>query len=216
MTSGAGGWRIAIVDTADDMNPNAANALLKMLEEPPSRAMLLLLSNTPGRLLPTIRSRCQRLALRPLEDAALEAELARCLPNSNAKERKALVQIAGGSLGLALRLSDGDGIELARDAARLIDEAKDPDIQAIVTLADRANRIQDGLDTLGGYLAVALSDRIRAKAREGKPHLDRWVTAWEMVNQLTERSVGLNLEPRQTMLSLSRALQAPARRTGTL
>src|SRR5215469_12871747 len=61
MTSGAGGWRVAIVDTADDMNDNAANALLKMLEEPPAHAMLLLLSNTPGRLLPTIRSRCQRL-----------------------------------------------------------------------------------------------------------------------------------------------------------
>ena len=69
MTSGAGGWRVAIVDTADDMNDNAANALLKMLEEPPARAMLLLLANTPGRLLPTIRSRCQRLDLRPLDDA---------------------------------------------------------------------------------------------------------------------------------------------------
>ena len=68
MTSGAGGWRVAIVDTADDMNDNAANALLKMLEEPPARAMLLLLSNTPGRLLPTIRSRCQRLDLRPLDE----------------------------------------------------------------------------------------------------------------------------------------------------
>src|SRR6185503_14284880 len=55
MTSGAGGWRVAIVDTADDMNDNAANALLKMLEEPPAHAMLLLLSNAPGRLLPTIR-----------------------------------------------------------------------------------------------------------------------------------------------------------------
>ena len=70
MTSGAGGWRVAIVDTADEMNDNAANALLKLLEEPPGRAMLLLLSNTPGRLLPTIRSRCQRLELRPLDEQA--------------------------------------------------------------------------------------------------------------------------------------------------
>src|SRR6185437_15210056 len=66
LTSGAGGWRVAIVDTADDMNDAAANALLKALEEPPARAMLMLLSNRPGRLLPTIRSRCQRLDLRPL------------------------------------------------------------------------------------------------------------------------------------------------------
>src|SRR5437868_8484478 len=75
MTSGAGGWRVAVVDTADDMNDAAANALLKLLEEPPSRAMLLLVANVPGRLLPTIRSRCQRLNLRPLELAVLEAEL---------------------------------------------------------------------------------------------------------------------------------------------
>ncbi len=73
MTSGAGGWRVAIVDTADEMNDNAANALLKLLEEPPSRAMLMLLSNTPGKLLPTIRSRCQRLVLRPLDERALIA-----------------------------------------------------------------------------------------------------------------------------------------------
>ena len=75
MTSGAGGWRVAIVDTADEMNDNAANALLKLLEEPPGRAMLLLLSNTPGRLLPTIRSRCQRLVLRPLDERTLTQAL---------------------------------------------------------------------------------------------------------------------------------------------
>src|SRR6201994_2961786 len=90
MTSGAGGWRVAIVDTADDMNDNAANALLKMLEEPPANAMLLLLSNTPGRLLPTIRSRCQRLDLRPLDDATMDQALKPHLPDETAAERAAL------------------------------------------------------------------------------------------------------------------------------
>jgi DNA polymerase-3 subunit delta' len=216
MTSGAGGWRVAIVDTADDMNPNAANALLKMLEEPPSNAMLLLLSNAPGRLLPTIRSRCQRLQLRPLSDEVLLAELKTCLPSSNEKDRKALVQIAGGSLGLALRLSDGDGLDIARDAARLIDTAADPDIAAIVAVADRINRVTDGLDTLGTFLGASLSDRIRARARAGAPALDRWVAAWEAVNQTIERSTGLNLEPRQTLLSMSRALAGASRRAGGL
>src|SRR5215470_11621906 len=77
MTSGAGGWRVAIVDTADDMNDNAANAILKLLEEPPARAMLLLLANVPGRLLPTIRSRCQRLDLKPLDAGTVAGELGR-------------------------------------------------------------------------------------------------------------------------------------------
>ena len=109
MTSGAGGWRVAIVDTADDMNDNAANALLKMLEEPPADAMLLLLSNTPGRLLPTIRSRCQRLDLRPLDDATMEKALAQHLPDMTAAERAALARLAGGSIGAALTLATGEG-----------------------------------------------------------------------------------------------------------
>src|SRR6478609_7821509 len=98
MTSGAGGWRVAIIDTADDMNDNAANALLKMLEEPPGNAMLLVLSNTPGRLLPTIRSRCQRLDLRPLEDATMDIGLKSHLPDETAAERTALARLAGGSI----------------------------------------------------------------------------------------------------------------------
>ena len=107
MTSGAGGWRVAIVDTADDMNDNAANALLKMLEEPPARAMLLLLSNTPGRLLPTIRSRCQRLDLRPLDDAIAGkgAGATICRTVSHA-ERASLARLSGGSIGAALDLGD--------------------------------------------------------------------------------------------------------------
>jgi len=93
MTSGAGGWRVAVIDTADDMNDNAANALLKMLEEPPSRAMVIVLSNAPGRLLPTIRSRCQKIVLRPLEASAVEKELARLLSHMKAEERAALARL---------------------------------------------------------------------------------------------------------------------------
>src|ERR1700760_235074 len=124
MTSGAGGWRVAIVGTADDMNDNAANALLKMLEEPPANAMLLLLSNTPGRLLPTIRSRCQRLEVRPLDDATLEKKRARELPAMAAAERASLARVAGGSIGAALTLATGEGAALAQEADRLIDQAR--------------------------------------------------------------------------------------------
>jgi DNA polymerase-3 subunit delta' len=216
MTSGAGGWRGAVVDTADDMNPNSSNALLKMLEEPPAKAMMLLLTNSPGRLLPTIRSRCQRLQLRPLSDDDIAKELAKRLPDLGAKERKSLIEISGGSLGLALQLSSGDGLELARDATKLIDQASNPDIPAIVALADRVNRITDGLETLGGFLGQALSDRIRAKAKNGAPNLDRWLAAWEASRELIDRTTGLHLEPRQTLLSVSNKLAGASRRAGAL
>ena len=125
MTSGAGGWRVAIVDTADDMNDNAANALLKMLEEPPARAMLLLLSNTPGRLLPTIRSRCQRLELRPLDDAALaEALEALSAGHERGRTRPAGAAVRRLASARRWRLASGEGAALAAEADRLIDQAR--------------------------------------------------------------------------------------------
>ena len=211
MTSGAGGWRVAIVDTADDMNDNAANALLKMLEEPPSNAMQLLLSNTPGRLLPTIRSRCQRLDLRPLDDATLEKALAHYLPDMTTGERASLARLSGGSIGAALTLATGDGGTLAAEADRLIDQAREPDLLALLALGDKLFRIQDGLEQFGDFLVESLSARIRARAASGAGGLERWVSLRERIAQGFGRATGLNLEPRQTILSAARDLARTAR-----
>jgi DNA polymerase-3 subunit delta' len=211
MTSGAGGWRVAIVDTADDMNDNAANALLKMLEEPPANAMLLLLSNTPGRLLPTIRSRCQRLDLRPLDDDTMERALKPHLPDETAAERAALARLAGGSIGAALTLTTGDGSVLALEADKLIDHAQSPDLLALLTLGEKLYRTQDGLELFGEFLAASMADRIRAKAHAGAPGLERWVAALGRMEQSFARATGLHLEPRQTILTAARDLLRVAR-----
>jgi len=216
MTSGAGGWRVAIVDTADDMNDSAANALLKLLEEPPSRAMLLVLSNTPGRLLPTIRSRCQRLNLRPLSDGDMTIELARLLPELDADERAALARLAGGSLGAALRLAGGEGLTLAQEADRLIDQAARPDIPALFAFAEKTARIADGLDMFGGFLTQSLAERIRARALGGQARLDVWVGALERLGKSFSRSDALHLDPRQTLLSAARELGSAIRRAGVV
>jgi DNA polymerase-3 subunit delta' len=207
MTSGAGGWRVAIIDTADDMNDNAANALLKMLEEPPANAMLLVLSNTPGRLLPTIRSRCQRLELRPLDDATLQDALKRYLPESTAAERASLARLSGGSIGAALTLATGDGAALAEEADRLIENARNPDLLALLDLGERLWRIRDGLEMFGGFLLESLSSRIRARARAaGAGNLEPWVALQARLEGDFSRATGLNLEPRQTLLSAARDL----------
>lgn len=211
MTSGAGGWRVAIVDTADDMNDNAANALLKMLEEPPANAMLLLLSNTPGRLLPTIRSRCQRLDLRPLDDALMVTALRQYLPDLDPDERAALARLSGGSIGAALTLATGEGGTLAKEADRLIDHARDPDLLALLTLGEKLGRMRDGLDQFGGFLTESLADRIRARAHGGAGGLDRWVALLGRIEQGFARSTGLHLEPRQTLLSTARDMALVSR-----
>jgi DNA polymerase-3 subunit delta' len=216
MTSGAGGWRVVIVDTADDMNDNAANALLKLLEEPPSRSMLLLLSNTPGRLLPTIRSRCQRLSLRPLGEADMQTELAYLLPETSVEERKSLARLAGGSPGAALRLASGDGVALAEEASRLVDKAGAPDVAALFSLADKLARITDGLDILGDFLLQVLTDRIRARALAGQPQMNKWVEALERLRRSFARTDALHLDPRQTLLSTARELSTTMRRAGSV
>jgi DNA polymerase-3 subunit delta' len=216
MTSGAGGWRVAIVDTADDMNDASANAMLKLLEEPPSRAMLMLISTSSGRSLPTIRSRCQRLDLRPVSDAVVEEELKTLLPELSTKDRHAIVRLSAGSIGLALQLSGGEGVKIAAEADRLIDNALSPDIPALLSFADKLGRITDGLDTFGMFLVQSLMDRIRKRASQNGAKLDRWVEAWEKIEASFGRTSGLHLDPRQTLLSAQRTLKNAARRAGAV
>jgi len=214
MTAGAGGWRVAMIDCADEMNDNAANALLKILEEPPARGLIMLIGHAPGRLLPTIRSRAQRLDLKPLDDAALSAALQLMLPDLNAEDRAQLVTLAEGSLGLALKLSGEEGLKLAREAETLISTRGVPDLSAALALADRVARGTDGLAQFGEFLAQAISRRIRERAREAQGD-ERAVALWERVHALYQRATGLHLEPRQTVLSSAREI-ANARRRGAL
>ena len=216
MTSGAGGWRVAIVDTADDMNDAAANALLKALEEPPSRAMLLLLSNAPGKLLPTIRSRCRRLDLKPLGEIELVAALKTLQPDLDANDSVALAKLSGGSIGAAITLANDDGLALANDANKLLDQMRAPDIAATLALADKLARINGGTDRLGAFLVEALADRIRARAFTGAPNLDRWTALLEQLKRSFLRTDALHLDPRQTLLSAARGISSTALRSGAL
>jgi DNA polymerase-3 subunit delta' len=201
-----------MVDTADELSKEAANALLKTLEEPPDRALLMLIANSPGKLLPTIRSRCQRLDLRPLTEDVLAAELTQHLPRMVEPDRIALAKLAGGSLGAALALSDEDTLAVAKDAARAVEQAAAPNVTALLALGDRIGRSADKLASFGDFLIVALEQRILARAhKEGATGMRRWIEAWEQVRANFERGVGLHLEPRQTIVSSVRAVQSLSR-----
>jgi DNA polymerase-3 subunit delta' len=207
MTAEAGGWRVAIIDSADDMNDNAANALLKILEEPPARGLLVLISHAPGRLLPTIRSRTRRLDLKPLPDAIVDHALTSLISDTNAGDRARLVRLAEGSLGLALRLVGGDGLKLAGDAETLLSARGAPDVPALLALAERVGRAADGLQHFGEFVSQTISQRIRARARDGKGD-ERAAETWERVNALYARATSLHLEPRQTILTSAREITA--------
>ncbi len=144
MTAAAGGWRIVIVDSADEMNGAAANALLKVLEEPPPRALLILVSHTPGRLLPTIRSRCCHLALAPLAEDTLGRLLERYRPGLEPGEARTLVGLADGSIGRALGLAAGGGLELYRILISLLAGLPDTPVDQIHAFGDRLAKDSDG------------------------------------------------------------------------
>ncbi len=130
-----GGYRVAIVDAADEMNAAAANALLKILEEPPEKTVLLLVSHQPSRLLPTIRSRCRTLACKTLGAADMAAALSNAGFDAG-DQGQALAILSGGSVGEAVRLLSGDGLALYSQLVSLASAAPQLDRSAAIRLAD--------------------------------------------------------------------------------
>jgi DNA polymerase III subunit delta' len=205
--SATGGWRVALIDSADELNEESANALLKNLEEPPVNSVLILVSHAPGRLLPTIRSRVNRLDLKPLDEDLLDRLLARMAPDVETGERNVLARFADGSLGLALRLAGAEGAQLARDAENLLGTGESPDWRAILKLGERIARHSGDLGQFGEFLNQAVSRRIRSRADAG--HGDpRAVELWEELNALFTRAVAVNLEPRHTILAAGALISA--------
>lgn len=135
MSAAEGGWRVAIIDSADEMNRSAANAILKLLEEPPARTVLILISHSPARLLPTIRSRCRMLRLSPLtnEDMVQALGDAAIEPDGD----PALFALANGSVGTAIELITGEGLHIYRNILTLLGQAPRMDRGAIIALGDR-------------------------------------------------------------------------------
>ncbi|MAS42731.1 MAG: DNA polymerase III subunit delta' [Rhodobacteraceae bacterium] len=147
-TAADGGWRVAVIDALDDLNPQAANALLKLIEEPPERSIFLLVCHAPSRILPTIRSRCRALALRPLDPPALSAAVAAAQTTEAAKAGQgapeahpaeaALHALSDGSAGEALRLAAEGGPELYARLVRLAQGAPGMDRAAFHDWASAA------------------------------------------------------------------------------
>lgn len=231
MTSGAGGWRIAIVDCAEEMNLNAANALLKLLEEPPPRSLLLLVSHAPGRLLPTIRSRCRRLALRPLSSEQLTGVLALHRPDLPAEDVAGLVQLADGSPGRALSLARVDGLRTYAEIQAMLGTLPALDFNMVHDLADRlARRGQETayetwfelfilaltrlvrLGVVAGGAGETSIERQTSQRLMGLAPLDRWVELWEKVGDLAARAESVNLDKKQVVFNTFVMLEATARR----
>jgi DNA polymerase-3 subunit delta' len=202
LTPAEGGWRVVIVDGAEHLNRNAANALLKMLEEPPQRAVLLLTCAAPGRLLPTIRSRCRRLPLLPLGDADMRRVLAKLAP-----EAETLIPVAAGSPGRAVLLAAEGGVMLAGLAEETLREGPRLSIARVYEIADKVGRTEGGYSTFMDLLRDRLADAVRAAARGADDPLVRirplahWGEVWHALGRLQDETERSNLDKRHAIVA---------------
>ncbi|WP_445376507.1 DNA polymerase III subunit delta' [Niveispirillum fermenti] len=235
LTSAEGGWRVVIVDGADQLNSSGQNAILKILEEPPSKTLILLVADNVGALLPTIRSRTRKLALEPLTEAQVRSLLFRYLPDLDDAERTALARLAEGSIGRAIELHTAGGLDLYKAMLGVFDSLPRLDVLGAYAFADATLR---GGNEEANWIAVTeligwwLGRIARAAARGTIPAevvpgeaalvhrlmqgshragaLDRWVEVWENTNHMFAKAESANLDRRQTLMSALARIEAAA------
>lgn len=212
MTAHDGGWRVVIVDPADDMNTNAANALLKNLEEPPAKTIFVLITHSLGNLLPTIRSRAQTIRLAPLRDAQMKLALDRFeeLPSLDEGSFKALAERAGGSVRTAILLTQYGGLEIAAAVDALAATAG-LDIPAAHKLADAVSGRDRAipfemfndrvLQILGNAAASAADAGDAARANS-------LAEAWQEARIAISETETYNLDQKQHALTMINRLNA--------
>ena len=207
-TSGTGNWRIVIIDPADDMNRNAANAILKILEEPPKRALFLLISHAPGKLLPTIRSRCLPLKLAPLDDNALGAALAHLCIEAN----RDLLAAANGSVGEALKLVNYGGSDIIAAYNDVLGAQGASARRAMHRLADAlSGKDSDTIfEFFTGHVGEDLMKKARAAAMAGQvAAAERLARLHSDIGERLTVSDAYNLDRKQTILSILGDIKQP-------
>lgn len=204
-TAAVAGWRVCIVDTVDELNANASNALLKILEEPPARSLFLLVSHAPSRVLATIQSRCRKLMLRPLaaSDVILAAAQAAERGPQDAALREA-AEAGEGSVARTLALLDGDTLGLHHRVAALLDALPHVDPRALHALGDAlplSDRValRTFIDTVDRWL----TSHLRAPDLQANlPRLARLAEVWEKINQSARETEAFNLERKPLVFSV--------------
>nr|WP_314444989.1 AAA family ATPase [uncultured Sphingomonas sp.] len=199
-----GDWRVAIIDCMDELEPQAAQALLKTLEEPPAKSLFLLVSHAPGRLLPTIRSRCRRLDFQTLDAASLDLVLRAEQPKLSDEERTRLIPLAGGSARRALEFAELDLGPLAQEALAILRHG-DPDnsrrsrLASSLALKAAAPRYAAFLDMVPPLLAA------EARVAHG-PRQQRAAHAYERARETASLAPRLSLDAGSTVFALGTIL----------
>ncbi len=206
-TSGTGNWRIVVIDPADDMNRSAANAILKILEEPPRKTVFLVLSHAPGKLLPTIRSRCMPIRLAPLDDADMlrGLELLDLTVHQDPEMLATVLHHAKGSLSNALLLLRYGGLEIAEAFEQILLDGPAKSRAAIHKLAETLTA--KDRDMAFGFFIDYATNRVMGMARQAAQNGDlsaaeHWASLSSQLQENLAIADGYNLDRKQTIISL--------------
>jgi DNA polymerase-3 subunit delta' len=200
LTSALSAWRVAVIDTVDELEPSGANALLKMLEEPPPNTIFFLVSHAPGKLLPTIRSRCRRLEFQKLDDDAMTSILQVHAPGVSAAERQKIIAMSFGSVGRSLAFAEL-GLAKLEDAALAILRQGDPTNARRSDLASELGK-KAAADRYVAFLDLAPSLIAReARHLEGVPR-ERALDAYAKARELATIAPRLALDPAATVFQI--------------
>jgi DNA polymerase-3 subunit delta' len=210
-TATHGGWRVVIIDEAHTLNRHAQNATLKILEEPPSQALILMTATTPGALLPTIRSRCRVLHLSPLDTAHLRSVLMRAQPDLPDPELERLIALSGGSAGFALQILRSEALPLYDELAALLEESGAAiDVARLHRLADQMSRKADSesFEVVTTLLLERLRGAIRDAALAGRDHarLEARLRQWDKVRGILAASEISNLDRKLALINAAAEL----------
>jgi DNA polymerase-3 subunit delta' len=200
MTAALSPWRVVVIDSMDELNREASNALLKMLEEPPANTLFFLVSHAPGRLLPTIRSRCRRVEFQRLDDDAMTSILETNAPQLTGAERQRVISMSFGSAGRALAFAELDLAKL-EDAALAILRQGDPTNGRRSELATELGR-KTAADRYAAFLDLAPSLIAREARQLDGVRLERALDAYAKARELAALAPRLSLDPSATVFQI--------------
>jgi len=204
--------RIVLIDAADDLETASANALLKSLEEPPAGTIFILISHAPGRLLPTIRSRCRVLRFSRLEDAVLRQALAAALPDAGTEEIASLAQLSGGAPGQGLRHAGLNLSDLSRDIDAILSQG-DASLSGRIALAQALafKASQERYEAFLRLVPARLAEAARNRTGEA---MASTIKAWEQASALAAMAIPGSYDPYAIVMEMCGLMAALAPRAG--
>lgn len=224
-TASDGGWRVVIVDEAEHLNRSSQNALLKILEEPPKKAVLVLITNQPGRFLPTIRSRCQLYHFNPLAETDMDQLLDRAAPAADDRTRQALKLLGAGRIGYAMELFEQGGLDAYESMLELLAQLPAVDPVYAYELSEKLGRDRKGFPLYMDLLCEWLSKMARMQVCGQMPapvvekeaaiqirlsglyNAKDWLDRYENITEILRDTDRINLDFKQTVLEVIWALE---------